>query len=108
MKMLKYLTCWCLLFIAIEAKLNQDFVYNGNDKIWLALDKAFQLDLLKDGQVTDTFSLLPAKDATIEGISNGTNSVTLNIHYSKPMTGSKGGSLNDIKMSFAVTTRTNG
>lgn len=91
-----------------DAKSNSNFVYNGNDKIWLALDEAFKLDLLENGQIMDTFSLLPASEATVEGVSNGSDSVMLNIHYGKAISGSSGGSLNDVKLSFEVTTRSNG
>ena len=95
-----------VLFTLVSAKNRTDYLYNGDGKVVLSLEKPFKVEILnKDGEVKATFNLPAAKEAAIKG-SKTKNDFALDIDYSGGSIKGDKGSLSDAKFKFDITYNT--
>lgn len=101
MSKMRFLVIFSLIFITAQAKLNQDYLYNGNDKVWASLKKPFLLELVQNGKTKAKFELPKASDSEVSGTSSGGNTFSLNIKSSKAVEGVNG-TLNSATVKFDI------
>merc|ERR1711983_36704 len=95
-----------VFFTLVSGKNRTDYLYNGDGKVVLSLEKPFKVEILnKDGEVKATFNLPAAKEAAIKG-SKTKNDFALDIDYSGGSIKGDKGSLSDAKFKFDITYNT--
>ena len=90
----------CLSCKVLEAKQNQNLVFNGDGKVVLALSKKFKVDIIKDGK-TSKFELPEVTQATVTGTKVGTE-YSLDISYDQEIAGDGDAKLTKAQLKFDI------